>query len=196
MKNPLRDWILVFLPDLQGFPPQSVNIRILLTGKFTFLDMALFRLLFFPVFILGLCSGCKPDLKQPAFVDDVKGARDTVSVQSIVYRWAEKALEATSRDTERFKPRPTVTSRYLGLFSVAVFDAWTRYDSMANPVYLKGVERSPANEHTDQNKEVAISYAAYRILSEYYFSDTSTFREYMVALGFDPDNKSIKQSTQ
>lgn len=195
MKNPLRVLILVFLPDLQGFPPQSVNIRILLTGKFTFFDMAWFRLYFILVLLPGICSGCKPDLKQPAFKDGVKGAGETVALQSIVYRWAEKALEATSRDTERFKPRPTVTSRYLGLFSVAVFDAWTRYDSLAKPVYLEGVERRPASERTERNKEIAISYAAFRILSEYYFSDTSSFREYMVSLGFDPLNKSIDPLT-
>ncbi len=195
MKNPLRDWILVFLPDLQGFPPQSVNIRILLMRKFTDFDMVFFRLLFIPVFILGFCSGCKPDLKQPAFTTGDKGAGDTVGIQSIVYRWAEIALEATSRDTERFKPRPTVTSRYLGLFSVAVFDAWTRFDSLAKPVYLTGVERRPQIECTDHNKEVAISYAAYRALNEYYFSDTSYFREFMVELGFDPDNKSLDPTT-
>lgn len=157
--------------------------------------MALFRLLLIPVFILGICSGCKPNLKQQAFPDGPKGVRDAMARQSIVYRWAEKALEATSRDTERFKPRPTVTSRYLGLFSIAVFDAWTRYDSLAKPVYLSQVDRRPSNERIDRNKEVAISYAAYRILSEYYFSDTTYFREYMIALGFNPDNKSLDATT-
>lgn len=157
--------------------------------------MAWFRLLLFTVFLLDICSGCKPDLKQPTIPYGLKGARDTVAIQSIVYRWAEKALEATSRDTERFKPRPTVTSRYLGLYSVAVFDAWTRYDSFALPVYLTGVERRPPNEHTDHNKEIAISYASYRVLSEYYFSDTTFFREYMMALGFNPDNKTIDPTT-
>lgn len=53
--------------------------------------MALFRLLLIPVFILGICSGCKPNLKQQAFPDGPKGVRDAMARQSIVYRWAEKA---------------------------------------------------------------------------------------------------------
>tara|TARA_B110000503_G_scaffold18035_1_gene26358 strand:+ start:1220 stop:1456 length:237 start_codon:yes stop_codon:yes gene_type:complete len=54
------------------------------------------------------------------------------------------ALTATANDTERFKPRPTITSRYLGLISVAVFDAWSRYDEKAIPVYLQDVEKEIA----------------------------------------------------
>ena len=105
------------------------------------------------------------------------------------------ALKATANDTEKFKPRPTITSRFLGLIFVSVFDAWSRYDEKATPVYLSGVERRPADEQTLKNKEVAISYAAFRAMNEYYFSDEPMFRDFMKELGLDPDNESLDAST-
>ncbi len=111
------------------------------------------------------------------------------------YKWAELALVATGHDTERFKPRPTVTSRYLGLVMVTMYDAWTRYDSTAAPVYLDGVERRPAQERTEHNKEIAISYAAYSALREYYYSDTVILRQNMLDLDLDPNNKSLDPNT-
>lgn len=33
------------------------------------------------------------------------------------------ALTVTANDTEKFKPRPTITSRYLALISVSIFNA-------------------------------------------------------------------------
>src|ERR1041384_1067725 len=90
-----------------------------------------------------------------------KNGDEPISDNNLVYKWGKVALEATADDTERFRPRPTVTSRFLGLIWTAVFDAWSRYDDKAVPVYLKNVDRRPANEHTLKNKEAAISYAAY-----------------------------------
>src|SRR6187397_902707 len=102
-----------------------------IAGKFTYFDMALPPWLFLSVSFLCFSSACKPDLKQPALSYQIKNGGDKIAEHSLVYRWAEKALEATSRDTERFKPRPTVTSRYLGLYYIAVFDAWSMYDQNA-----------------------------------------------------------------
>ena len=113
----------------------------------------------------------------------------------MAYRWGKMALTATANDTERFAPRPTITSRYLGLIFTAVYYAWTRYDSKADPMYLSGVDRRPNGEHTLSNKEVAISYAAYHTLNEYYTSDTVLFRNYMIELGLDPDDNSVDPTT-
>lgn len=110
-------------------------------------------------------------------------------------KWSEIALQATANDTERFRPRPTVTSRYLALIFVAIFDAWSRYDEEAIPVYLSGVERRPTEEHELKNKEIAISYAAYRAMSEYFFSDSTLFKNFMVELGLDPNDETIDPST-
>ncbi|HSF90452.1 MAG TPA: hypothetical protein VLA46_13605, partial [Saprospiraceae bacterium] len=101
--------------------------------------MALLRFFLGAFFLLCFVQACKPDLKQSALSGQDKNELAAGSVQSIAYQWAEIALQATARDTERFKPRPTVTSRYLGLLFVAMFDAWSRYDSSGLPVYLDGV---------------------------------------------------------
>ncbi len=124
-----------------------------------------------------------------------KSENDTITeakgVENVAYKWGKVALEATARDTERFNPRPTITSRYLGLIFVSVFDAWSRYDDNAIPVYLKNVERKNPEKHTLKNKEIAVSFAAYRALCEYYYSDTDYFASIMSELGLDPNNKSL-----
>jgi uncharacterized protein DUF6851/vanadium-dependent haloperoxidase-like protein len=117
-------------------------------------------------------------------------------VENVAYKWGEMALIATANDTERFKPRPTITSRYLGLIFVSVFDAWSRYDEKAIPVYLDGIERRPSNEHSLKNKEIAISFAAFRAMNEYYFSDAALFANFMKEeLGLDPNNESLDPNT-
>ncbi|GGF36206.1 vanadium-dependent haloperoxidase [Echinicola rosea] len=115
--------------------------------------------------------------------------------ENIAYKWAELSLEATARDTDNFKPRPTITSRYLALVFTAVFDAWSRYDTKAVPVYLDSVQRRPVTEQTLDNKKVAISYAAFRTLSEYYYSDTVLFRSFMKEIGLDPNDRRQDPST-
>lgn len=129
--------------------------------------------------------------QRPVRQDDAS----SVEFPNIAYRWAEIALQATAKDTERFRPRPTVTSRYLGLVFVAIFDAWSRYDSAATPVYLNDVNRRPRSEQTLQNKKIAVSYAALRTLNEYYYSDSLIFRRAMVDFGMDPDNRSLDPET-
>lgn len=114
---------------------------------------------------------------------------------NLAYQWGQISLVCTANDTERFRPRPTVTSRILALIWVSVFDAWSRFDETATPVYLTSVERRPSSEHTLKNKEIAISYAAYRAMLEYYFSDSTFLREKMVAFGLDPDDTSLDPNT-
>jgi hypothetical protein len=114
---------------------------------------------------------------------------------NLAYKWGEVAMDCTADDTEKFKPRPTVTSRYLGLIWTAVFDAWSRYDERANPVYLKKVDRRPAAERTLHNREIAISYAAYRTMMEYYDFDSVLLTAKMKEFGFDPGNHSQDPAT-
>jgi hypothetical protein len=116
-------------------------------------------------------------------------------VDNVAYKWGKIALDATASDTEKFKPRPTITSRYLGLIFTSIFDAWSRYDGNATPVYLKAIDRRPIAEQTLSNKEIAISYAAFGAMKEYYYSDTEMFRKFIVELGLDPDNTSMDPTT-
>jgi hypothetical protein len=142
--------------------------------------------------ILCIGLGCQPDNKQPSLLigTSVQGQNP----QSLAYRWADVILDATARDTERFNPRPTVTSRFLGLIFTAIYDAWSRYDSTAAPVYLQA-NRIDEASRTDANKAKAISYAAYRAASEYFYSDTPLFIAFMDSLGYDPANNSLDPST-
>lgn len=112
-----------------------------------------------------------------------------------VYKWAKIALQATANDTERFKPRPTITSRYLGLIFIAIFDAWSRYDPKAQPVYLTTVSRRPTEDHSIRNKEITISYAAYWAMKEYYAADSALFSKFIQDLGMDPSVKSTDPTT-
>ncbi|MEM7660201.1 MAG: DUF6851 domain-containing protein, partial [Bacteroidota bacterium] len=125
-------------------------------------------------FSLTACQGAK---QGSTVKSEPKGA------ENMAYRWGEMALLATANDTERFNPRPTITSRYLGLIFVAVFDAWAHYDEAAVPVYLTDVAKRPAKEHTLLNKETAISYAALGAMKEYYFADSALFNTFMREIG-------------
>lgn len=138
-----------------------------------------------------LTLGCKQVEKR----GDISAVPQPTGVDNIAYKWGEMALTATAKDTEKFKPRPTITSRYLGLIFVSVFDAWSRYDEKATPVYLTGVDRRPEEEQNLENKEIAISYAAYRTMNEYYYSDKVLFEDFMEKLGLDPTNNSLDPNT-
>lgn len=127
--------------------------------------------------------------------DNMMDKAEPAGVDNVAYKWGEVILTATANDTEKFRPRPTITSRYIGLIFVAVFDAWSRYDEKATPVYMENVERRPTEEHTLSNKEKAISFAAYRACLEYYYSDSILFKDFMKELGMDPMNESMDPNT-
>lgn len=110
---------------------------------------------------------------------------------NMAYKWGQLSLTCTANDTENFNPRPTVTSRMLALTWTAIFDAWSRYDEHAVPFYLTSVDRQPPAARTIRNKEIAISYAAYRTMLEYFFMDSVLLRKQMADFGFDPDNESL-----
>lgn len=123
------------------------------------------------------------------------GHQEPRGVNNLAYKWGRVALEATANDTEWFKPRPTITSRFLGLIWTAVFDAWSRYDANARPLYLTDVQRRPVSERTLDNKEKTISYAAYRTMMEYFYSDSTMLRRVMADFGYDPDDTSTDPTT-
>lgn len=61
--------------------------------------------------ILILSFGCHP--KESNSRDDKRAP------ENMAYKWSEMAILATANDTEKFRPRPTITSRYLALIFVA-----------------------------------------------------------------------------
>ncbi|MFD0799696.1 vanadium-dependent haloperoxidase [Maribacter chungangensis] len=147
-------------------------------------------LVLFVGFVLFFNCKENPSAKTPVIDEN-----QPKGVENMAYKWGQMALTATANDTERFQPRPTITSRYLGLIFISIFDAWAHYDQKATPVYLEGVAKRPAEEHNLKNKEIAISFAAYRAMSEYYYSDKELFVAFMKELGFDPNNESLDPTT-
>lgn len=145
----------------------------------------------FPILLLLLASwagGCTPSNEPKAEAPEPRGT------ENVAYQWGKIALEATANNTETFRPRPTITSRMLALVFTSMFDAWSRYDAKATPVYLK-VDRRPESEQTLSNKEKAISYAAYGAFNEYFYTDTALVRAKMIQLGFDPNDHSMDPTT-
>ncbi|MFP2994372.1 vanadium-dependent haloperoxidase [Spongiivirga sp. MCCC 1A20706] len=149
------------------------------------------RILLISIIVLAF-FGCKNNQSKSRALTEIAEPK---GVENIAYKWGEMALTATANDTERFQPRPTITSRYLGLIFVAIFDAWSRYDDKAIPVYLSNVDRQPENEQSLKNKEIAISYAAFKAMNEYYYSDKKLFEDFMRELGLDPNNESLDPNT-
>ena len=150
---------------------------------------------FSSLIVILFLFGCKNNQPQITNDKDLPNLIEPTGVENIAYKWGHMALVAQANDTEKFKPRPTVTSRYLGLIFVSVFDAWSIYDEKAIPVYLEGVVRRSKKERSLKNKEIAISYAAFRTLNEYYSSDKELFANYMKELGLDPNNQSLDPAT-
>jgi hypothetical protein len=147
----------------------------------------MYRLSLLVTLFIVLCS-CKTK-------EDITTINEPKGTENIAYQWGEMALKATALDTERFAPRPTITSRYLGLIFTSVFDAWSRFDEKAIPVYLTDVPRLPEELRTLPNKEIAISFAAYRTMCEYYYSDREIFADFMRELGLDPSNETLDPTT-
>lgn len=107
--------------------------------------------------------------------------------QSVARQWDEQILDAIRLDT----PRPPVHARNLFHLSVAMYDAWAAYDGKARP-YLAAERAASANPARD--RDIAISFAAYRVLAERYSErlalghETSQrrFADQMHRQGFDP----------
>lgn len=146
---------------------------------------------FFLINILLACSYGSKELDEKGTLN----REEPRGTENIAYKWGEIALKATAYDTERHTPRPTITSRALALVFTAVFDAWSRYDEKAVPVYLKNIERRPNSEQNLENKEIAISYAAYHTLKEYYPKDSTLFIDFMKELGYDHKNQTLDIAT-
>jgi hypothetical protein len=83
------------------------------------------------------------------------------TTQSVARQWDEEALAAIRIDL----PRPPVHAKNLFYTAVAMWDAWAAYDSTADAVLHA---ESPASSDPAGDRAVAISFAAYRVLSHLY----------------------------
>lgn len=115
--------------------------------------------------------------------------------QNYAYRWADIMQEACARDVELHEARPTVLSRQMMIWAVAMFDAWAAYDDVARSTLHGARYRRPPEERTLANKRAAISHASYRALCAVLPDHHEYLRAEMVYLGYDPDDDSMDPAT-
>jgi len=108
---------------------------------------------------------------------------------SVARVWDEELLDAIRVDT----PRPTVHARNLFHLAVAMWDAWVAYDDETAAVPYLAVESPQAVVDADAARVIAISFAAYRLLSHRFQSSPGSAATLaaldarMADLGLDPD---------
>ncbi|MFL9458297.1 DUF6851 domain-containing protein [Tolypothrix bouteillei VB521301_2] len=110
---------------------------------------------------------------------------------NVVIEWNNVASDAI-RDTAI---GPTVAARALAIVQTAIFDAWATYDPVAVGTQLGDSVQRPEWENTQENKEKAISYAAFRALTTLFPTDTARFEPLMTQLGYDPADTSTDITT-
>jgi hypothetical protein len=103
---------------------------------------------------------------------------------------------ATLQGTLDAKLDAPMIARALAVIDSCMYDAWAAYDERAVGTQLSGVLRRPAAERTLANQQQAISYAAYRGLTDVLPVDiNSVYRPLMRELGYDPDDNSMDIET-
>ena len=114
------------------------------------------------------------------------GVCERASAQkSVARRWNEALLDAIRIDF----PAPTVHARNLYHSSAAMYDAWAAFEPDARGSFY--LEKHAAGDVSAARDE-AISYAAYRVLSERYthavdpVASQALFDDLMDELGYDP----------
>ncbi|MFM6062794.1 MAG: vanadium-dependent haloperoxidase [Microcystis panniformis] len=96
----------------------------------------------------------------------------------------------------RNQPRgPTVASRLYGILGTAMYDAWSAYEATPISTVLGDTLQRPTSENTQANKQEAISFAAYRVLTELLPTQTANLTARMNSLGYDPNNTSTDTTT-
>jgi hypothetical protein len=88
---------------------------------------------------------------------------------------------------------PTAGSRALAVTHTCMYDAWATYDAVAVPTRPNGIPRQ-AGKYNDAT--MAVSYAAYRALTDLFPSQMASFNTLMNNLGYDPGNTSTDTTTQ
>lgn len=125
--------------------------------------------------------------------------------QSIARRWNEAIIQAVREDLAR----PPITARTLFHTSMAMYDAWAAYDSIAKPYLLGntvGGQLYPFNgiaapANVQAAREEAISFAVCRVAFQRFqyspnaFVSLSRFINLMYTLGYDFNDISTDYST-
>ncbi|MEN9340593.1 MAG: hypothetical protein RIQ62_1905 [Bacteroidota bacterium] len=125
--------------------------------------------------------------------------------QSVAHIWNEAQLSAIRIDAAR----PPVQARNLFHVSLAMYDAWAAYDSVASPYLLGHIIHNtyypftgitpPSNIDSARNK--AISFAAYRVLKNRYALSPNGYTTFakldstLLSLGYNSNDTSTNYSS-
>ncbi|MEZ4318584.1 MAG: hypothetical protein R3F61_13810 [Myxococcota bacterium] len=129
----------------------------------------------------------EPEVVEPPTPTCPAAHVDPTPDRTIARRWNEQLLGAIRRDI----PNPPVHARNLLHVSMAMYDAWAAYQDVAHPVEM--IE-GPFLDATPEDRDIAISYAAYRVLAHRYEHAQNAavsldcFDGFMDVLGFDPSD--------
>jgi hypothetical protein len=110
---------------------------------------------------------------------------------NVILKWDEQLLSTIRRNPKT--TGPTVSARAIGILHTATYDAWAAYDPDAVGTRLLGsLRRTDPAERTLANKNKAISYAAYRVLTDLFRDATngSFYNNQMSDLGYTDLNDS------
>ncbi len=111
---------------------------------------------------------------------------------NVVLSWNNALLQGV-RDS---KLGPPMVSRALAIAHTSMFDAWAAYDGRAGGTRLGSSLRRPARERSLENKNEAISFAAYRAAVDLFPAGrTGVFDPLMADLGYDPGDASTDDTT-
>lgn len=117
------------------------------------------------------------------------------SNKSVAYDWLDIALEVTANDVDRDGARPTIQSRSLGIITNTMFEAWAAYDEKAVGTLFGASLRRPKEEHTQKNKEIAISYAVFGIIMDLHIRDSAYICQQMLKRGLKINSTTLDPTT-
>jgi hypothetical protein len=107
----------------------------------------------------------------------------TIARDNMILFWDNVALDAIRAEP----PGPPMVARVLAMVHTAQYEAWAQYDAAAVGTLLGDRFRRPLAERTVENKSIATSYAAYRVLVDLFPRRTRTFDSKMKdVLKYDP----------
>jgi hypothetical protein len=129
------------------------------------LPIMLVLLLLFSVGLTAVRGGLAP-----------AGAATTTSSDSVVLAWNQQILDTIQQTSLS----PTIAARALAVVHTAIYDAWAAYDATAVPTMANGNGRRPTTERTLDNKNKAVSFAAYAALVDLFPARQAIYGTHMV----------------
>ena len=104
---------------------------------------------------------------------------------NVALRWDEELLQSIRANPAA--TGPTVTARAIGVVHTSMFDAWAAYDARAVGTRYGDKLRRPPAERTLENKNKAVSFAAYTTLVDLFPARANDFALQMKELGYVVD---------